>query len=264
VHLNLLLLYAESHILPSNSWTKHYWLPLFLVRVMHQRAQYRKLREGKPSPMTEERVKALEDVGFCWSTTNADADWNARIKELQTYKDQHGNCLVPNRYPENPRLGTWVGKQRKQYKLFHEGTPCNLTYERVRALDDLGFVWTLRSLVDWDERLEELKEYRKKHGNCLVPQQYPENPQLGTWVSNQRKQYRLLKEGKSSPMTEDRVNKLDEIGFIWSIFSHDTQTARDGLSEEQTEEGKPCYSNEELLERARDVVLLLNLSQTLR
>lgn len=231
---------------------------------MHQRAQYRKLREGKPSPMTEERVKALEEVGFFWSTTNADADWNARIKELKEFKAQHGNCLVPNRYPENPRLGTWVGKQRKQYKLFQEGKPSNLTEERVQALDDLDFVWTLRSLVDWDERLEELKEYREKHGNCLVPQQYPENPQLGTWVSNQRKQYRLLREGKSSPMTDERVKKLDEIGFVWSIFSHDTQNSRDTAVEEHTEERKSLYSNDELLARARDVVLLLNLSQSFR
>mmetsp|Transcript_20467 Transcript_20467/g.29184 ORF Transcript_20467/g.29184 Transcript_20467/m.29184 type:complete len:846 (+) Transcript_20467:121-2658(+) len=189
--------------------------------VMHQRAQYRKLREGKPSPMTEERVQALEEVGFTWSISNADNDWADRIEELKAFKAQHGNCLVPNKFNENPKLGAWVGKQRKQYKFFLEGKPCNLTDERVKALDALGFVWSLRSLVDWDARLYELKDYQERHGNCLVPQQYPENPQLGTWVSNQRKQYRLLKEGKPSPMTEDRVKKLEDLGFVWSIFSHD-------------------------------------------
>jgi hypothetical protein len=189
--------------------------------VMHQRAQYRKLREGKPSPMTEERVNALEAIGFTWAISNADTDWAERVEDLKRFKAQHGTCLVPNKYPENPKLGAWVGKQRKQYKLFLENKPCNLTQERIRELDEVGFVWSLRSLVDWDARLEELKDYHRKHGNCLVPQQYPENPQLGTWVSNQRKQYRLLKEGKPSPMTEERVQKLEELGFVWSIFSHD-------------------------------------------
>jgi hypothetical protein len=190
--------------------------------VMHQRAQYRKLREGKNSPMTEERVKALEHVGFVWAISNADTDWVKRVAELRRYRQHHGNCLVPNKYPENAKLGAWVGKQRKHYRLFLDGKPCNMTFDRIKILEDLGFVWTLRSLVDWDARLEELKEYQAAHGNCLVPQQYPENPQLGTWVSNQRKQYRLMKEDKPSPMTPERVKKLEEFGFVWSIFSHDS------------------------------------------
>ena len=190
--------------------------------VMHQRAQYRKLREGKNSPMTEERVKSLEEIGFVWAISNADTDWTKRVDDLRRYREKHGNCLVPNKYTENPKLGAWVGKQRKQFKMFQEGKPSNMTMDRIKILEDLGFVWSLRSLVDWDARLEELKEYQSRHGNCLVPQQYPENPQLGTWVSNQRKQYRLMKEDKPSPMTPERVKKLEELGFVWSIFSHDS------------------------------------------
>jgi hypothetical protein len=37
-------------------------------------------------------------------------------------------------------------------------------------------------VVSWNQKLEELKAYEAEHGDCLVPQRYPANPQLGAWV----------------------------------------------------------------------------------
>mmetsp|Transcript_19020 Transcript_19020/g.55214 ORF Transcript_19020/g.55214 Transcript_19020/m.55214 type:complete len:208 (-) Transcript_19020:101-724(-) len=68
----------------------------------------------------------------------------------------------------------------------------------------------------WSIRFEELKTFKEKHGDCLVPQRYPPNPQLGTWVNTQRRHYRLMKDGKHSSMNEDRVQALEDIGFIWA------------------------------------------------
>ena len=49
----------------------------------------------------------------------------------------------------------------------------------------------------------------------MVPQRYQSNPQLGTWVHTQRRQYKLMKEGKKSSMTEEKVKDLDAMGFEW-------------------------------------------------
>ena len=38
---------------------------------------------------------------------------------------------------------------------------------------------------------------------------------LGNWVNTQRQKYKLLKEGKSSTMSDDRIHKLESIGFQW-------------------------------------------------
>jgi hypothetical protein len=38
-----------------------------------------------------------------------------------------------------------------------------LTDERIARLENLGFVWSLRD--DWQKHYEELKEYKKKHGD---------------------------------------------------------------------------------------------------
>ena len=41
---------------------------------------------------------------------------------------------------------------------------------------------------------------------------------LGRWVNKQRTQYRLFKEGIASSMTDERVRKLELIGFQWSVM----------------------------------------------
>jgi len=48
----------------------------------------------------------------------------------------------------------------------------------------------------------------------LVPASHLE---LGMWLSTQRKQYRLLKIGKPSHMTGERVQKLESIGIVWQV-----------------------------------------------
>ena len=88
--------------------------------------------------LTDERRKRLEEVGFVWSvragegekgfegaaggagariTRNSyDDQWDSMFEQLKAYKAKFGSCLVPKRYKENPKLGTWVDTQRVQYK----------------------------------------------------------------------------------------------------------------------------------------------------
>jgi len=42
----------------------------------------------------------------------------------------------------------------------------------------------------WYENYKLLKEFKQKHGHCRVPRRYAENHHFGTWVANQRAQYR--------------------------------------------------------------------------
>ena len=66
----------------------------------------------------------------------------------------------------------------------------------------------------WEDRFQELVMYKETHGNCLVPYNYETNPKLATWVSTQRTQYRLLKNGQISSVTSSRIETLESIGFI--------------------------------------------------
>jgi len=49
----------------------------------------------------------------------------------------------------------------------------------------------------------------------FMPYRYKHNPQLGTWVNNQRTQYRAFQEEGTGPMTDERAKKLEDSGFVW-------------------------------------------------
>ena len=68
----------------------------------------------------------------------------------------------------------------------------------------------------WQERFEELVEFRKEHGNCLVPHNWSGNRSLAQWVKRQRYQYKLKQEGRHSTLTDERLHVLEDMGFVWS------------------------------------------------
>jgi hypothetical protein len=67
----------------------------------------------------------------------------------------------------------------------------------------------------WTAKFQELFDYQRKHGHCLVPFAYDANPELARWVKRQRYQYKLYMDGEHSTMTQDRIQALTEIGFVW-------------------------------------------------
>lgn len=68
----------------------------------------------------------------------------------------------------------------------------------------------------WLVMYEELKDYRKQNNSCIVPRGYAKNPKLASWVSEQRKQHKLKLTDKPSCLTDFRIGKLNEIGFVWN------------------------------------------------
>ncbi|CAB9508948.1 helicase [Seminavis robusta] len=70
----------------------------------------------------------------------------------------------------------------------------------------------------WEAMFHRLVAYKAKHGHCLVPNRYAEDTQLGSWVSAQRRQYKIVTSGgnESAAMTPERAQKLNDIGFEWT------------------------------------------------
>jgi hypothetical protein len=64
-----------------------------------------------------------------------------------------------------------------------------LSPQRIEKLNEVGFVWDSLE-AQWLECFEELKEYKREHGDTLVPVNYSANPSLGVWVGTQRKDYK--------------------------------------------------------------------------
>jgi len=136
--------------------------------------------------------------------------WDSQYEELIKYQQLNGNCKVPLKYNENPKLAKWAKNQRTSYRKLVRGEQSPLNEERKKRLDDIGFVWELIVYVPWEKRYKEIVEYKKLHGDCKVPYS-----KLGVWVMNQRASYKRFLKGEKSYLSEERKKKLDDIGFIF-------------------------------------------------
>jgi hypothetical protein len=142
--------------------------------------------------------------------------WTKRFQELRGFKTDCGHCSIPSHWPQNPALAQWVKRQRYQYKLMKAGQHSNLTDKRVKSLEKLGFVWDSHAVL-WEERLNDLLDFRHNHGHCNIPTKYPDNPQLAIWVKCQRRRFRLLAQGvKLSTISLERIRRLQKEGFAFN------------------------------------------------
>jgi hypothetical protein len=152
-------------------------------------------QRSKYPHLSAERRRRLDCLGFVIVTH--EEKWDAMLERLQDYKRKNGDCRVPARYEQDPKLGYWVNAQRSSYQTLSVG--------RRQRLDDLGFVVDLHS-ENWKAMWEQLKNYRTTHGDCRVPTWYKANPYLGKWVRNQHRNYVNL--------SVEQRQRLEDIGFV--------------------------------------------------
>jgi hypothetical protein len=72
----------------------------------------------------------------------------------------------------------------------------------------------------WNKRFEELKQFWRDHGHSNVPRGYDKNKALASWVSNQRHKYKnyVGKKGAGiGSMIQERIKKLESVGFEWEL-----------------------------------------------
>ena len=150
--------------------------------------------------LSAERIQRLNSIGFHWNRT--DSRWETMFAALIEYRQRFGNCNVPHEWSENAALGGWVSLQRTRRRRGQ------ITARQLQKLNSLGFVWDIRDGF-WDRMFAALVEYKREHGHCNVPTKWSENPQLASWVVNQRTRRALL--------GEDRIRRLEEAGFQWQI-----------------------------------------------
>ena len=141
-----------------------------------------------------------------------------RLVQVVMYQQKHNNnTYIPPNFTDYDNLGIWARDQRCLYKLLLKGKPSKgMTQERVQALEDLGFNWG-RSNFTFEERLTQVELYKQKHNNnTYIPNAFKGYGNLGKWANCQQYNYTLYKAEKSSRgMTEERVNKLESVGFKW-------------------------------------------------
>ena len=159
-----------------------------------------------------EREQVLNQAGFRWS--DQQISWDEKYLELLEFWKKTGHTNVSPTNTGHKSLGIWVQYLRKSYK---EGT---LDPERVRKLNDIGYIWDLHDKRWWD-RYQELLEFKKIHGHCNVSNQFQGNPVLAQWVATQRS-----KRSKGL-LTSDYEKLLTDIGFAWISSRIDSEIGKE-------------------------------------
>jgi superfamily II DNA or RNA helicase len=154
--------------------------------------------------LAEKRIVLLEEIGFNWSNERDEQRWHQMYDRLKQYHDAHGDSNVPSAWNGNRQLGAWVSYQRRLRK---NGT---IADSHIHLLDDLGFRWNIHDRGTWEDRLAEVAAFRARYGHCNIPLNFLENPKLGRFVNQTRSQR------TRGTLSQDRIARLDEIGFNWS------------------------------------------------
>lgn len=148
----------------------------------------------KRGALLDERIQKLEAIDFEWE--QQDSRWMRTFEEVKAFYAEKGTW--PKR--GESALSVWCNTQRQARR---NG---KLTKERIRKLEGLDFLWKQDLDSDWRDNYNELKTFQVKH------KRFPKASEgsLGAWCCTQRKSR------KQEQLSDDRIQKLDAIGFIWS------------------------------------------------
>ena len=179
-----------------------------------QRYWYRLLREGKKSQMTEERAHKLEELAFVGPA-----------------------AVAAGAKPEVAGTAQSVAA----------AAAAAASSTATNASADLGAGTSAadgpnKHTARWESSFAELLEYKRVHGDCLVKYNYEANPKLARWVDRQRYWYKMLKAGKHSQLTEERVQRLADAGFVFSLRSGSAKKAAEGGGRAEGDEDNAYYS----------------------
>ncbi len=161
------------------------------------------VKNQRSAKLSSKRRQRLQQLGFDWNPF--ETIWETRFGELLAFQQRFGHCLVPQRWPENRVLASWVESQRQ---LYRHG---QLSKKKQARLNTLEFVWDVPRLF-WEQQFTDLKRFKTQHGHCLVPQKQRADRALATWVANQR----VL--ARRDRLSSDQKAKLDALGFVWSVL----------------------------------------------
>ncbi|MGW4393553.1 Helicase associated domain protein [Streptomyces sp. NPDC004685] len=135
--------------------------------------------------------------------------WRRGLASALAFRADEGHLRVPYGHcaPDGFPLGVWIVAQRQAHR---QG---QMPAERVRALDDVGMIWSRHSLA-FDEGLDAAKGWAAEHGHLLAPQDAVwQGFAVGVWLKNQRAAARRGE--RSGGLSVERRQELEEIDPAW-------------------------------------------------
>lgn len=162
----------------------------------------RKSGVGQGAELTDEQIRRLDELGFCWDGRRKNT-WEKAYAAAREYKAKHGDLKIPAAYvtADGLALGRWIRRQIDGEERLSE--------QKREKLRSIGVSFDKPDA--WEEKFALLKRYFDEHGDLKIPANYVVNGVwLARWFSEQRAKLNgkpTLRGGKK-PLTKDQKEKL--------------------------------------------------------
>ena len=171
-------------------------------------AQSQKLTEDNricESPMAHERLGGLgnEGRGVEEHILLKDISFDQGFEALVAFKETYNHVSVPFNYSEVPWLSAWCNKKREEYKLYRNDNfqdESAISENQISKLRNIGFDFHDSANQTFDEKLNELKEFKRIYGHG--------------WFEHWRDKIRADAERCKVPGTSKKRSKNLKVSFI--------------------------------------------------
>jgi hypothetical protein len=151
--------------------------------------------------------------------------WNSLIQSQDDAAALMGDCLRPlltsmTAQDCRPSFTSSMNQQENRRSQREEMIPNRVVsdhdHSHTSDTDESSSTRLREShLEKWSQRYQDLLNFMRENGHCLVPLEYAPNPTLAHWVKRQRCQYKFKQEGNHSTLTDERQLLLEKHGFVW-------------------------------------------------
>lgn len=164
------------------------------------------------------KINLLNKISMVWDV-NVE-QWNEMYLYAKEYFIKNKNLNMPDKYKINGyNIYGWLVNQRKKYKKNQ------LTKEQIKLLEQIDMKWNPIDTM-WNGMYQLAKEYYLKNNNLEISQGYisESGEKLGNWILSQRRLY------KESKLSQDKIDKLNDIRMIWNPYDEQWQKMFDEAS----------------------------------
>ena len=178
-----------------------------------QRAEYKLYQTGAKSSMTEEKIARLQRIGFDWDTAPMPIG-RPKMDAADASAAAAGAGPAEDADPGRAPRGSLTEDDRRRAKHLRKRPPKPLSAEKK---------------AEWDRMYGEFLSFQEQHGHANV--NTSDKSELAKWVSKQRYEYKLLKEGRHSHLTTTQLMKLQDAGFVFAPRGSSYQSWTDRLEQ---------------------------------